>query len=213
MAPGGDGGEAGDGPVAVAGEVELGEEVPGADEEVGAGGGPDEGVDLEVGLGRGRDERVRSYGELPGGAAPGLGCIVLGRGAVGREGAVELEGVVVARDEEVVRVGEAEVIVRRRGDDIGWLGELEGPARTKRERLVSGLEQVLGDEKGANLVVVGRRYDGGPITSPGSGLATAAQVVSAGLVPQPRKKGGRVYMPVCGLVKRGTRFISLRRIV
>lgn len=100
----------------------------------------------------------------------------------------------MACDEEVVRVGKTDVIVRGRDNDIGWLGELQCPVRPEGERVASRLEQVFWDEEAADLVVVRRGYDGGSIASPGVGQPRC--IVSS-------KSLARVclYVPMCGLIE------------
>lgn len=61
---------------------------------------------------------------------------------------------VAACDEQVVCVCIAEVIIRGCGHDIGGLSQSESFVRAEGERMAPGLEEVVWDEKSANLEIV-----------------------------------------------------------
>lgn len=66
-----------------------------------------------------------------------------------------MEWVVSWSYQEVVGVWKTYVKVGRGGEDVGRLRELEGSVGVERQWLVSRMKEILWDEKGADLAVVG----------------------------------------------------------
>lgn len=137
-----DGLDAPEGPAAGAGDVELGQQVAGARDEVRAGGRPGERRRRQEGLGPGFRQRVAGRRLL-------VVLVLLlrgrGRGGGGGGGEVEeLDGVVPGRDQKLLRPRLGEPEVRRARQDVarlrqldGGLGhELEGPAGRRREEVL-----------------------------------------------------------------------------